>query len=166
MRGRIQSLLKPPGAEQRRRAPLRVDLPHFFRNLNLAFAADFLDDQAHGKKRRQVVGANGLMRPRMKWRSKGLGQVRKDVVPNTWNAILRQKILDGIHAEHSTSGELALVCADKNTLAFVLSCRPADLLKSLLRTPVVAITAPGVGCSYAFHRCYGGKDYAIRCCGK
>src|SRR5438552_1804396 len=42
MGGRIEGLLKSTGAEQRGRPPLRVDLPHFFRNVNLALTADLL----------------------------------------------------------------------------------------------------------------------------
>src|SRR3954447_26941489 len=102
MRRCIECLLKPTCTEQRRGPPLRINLPHFFRDLNLELAADFLHDDAHGKKRRQVFWSQWFVRAGMKRRCKWLGQIRKDVVPDEWNAILRQKILDCIHAEHSS----------------------------------------------------------------
>ena len=57
-RRRIESLLKPAGANKRRRTPLRVNLPHLSGNLDLALGADFLKNQRHGKQRSQIVGAD------------------------------------------------------------------------------------------------------------
>ena len=57
-RRRIESLLKPARANERRRTPLRINLPHLFRNLDLALGADFLHDERHGKQRRQIFGAD------------------------------------------------------------------------------------------------------------
>ena len=104
VRRRIERLLKPARAVERRRTPLRINLPHLFGNLDLALAADFLKNQAHGKQRSQIVRADGLMRAGVQRRRQRLGQIGKHVVPDTWNAVLRQIVLNCLHAQHSTSG--------------------------------------------------------------
>jgi hypothetical protein len=59
------------------------------------------------------------VRAGMKRRSQGLGQIRKDVVPDTWNAILRQKVLDGVHGQHFSSDDLGLVCGRSFQLSVI-----------------------------------------------
>ena len=44
VRRRIERLLKPARAVERRRTPLRINLPHLFRNLDLALGAHFLQE--------------------------------------------------------------------------------------------------------------------------
>ena len=44
------------------------------------------------------------MRAGMQRRRKRLGQIGHDVVPGPWNAVLRQMVLNGFHAQHFTSG--------------------------------------------------------------
>ena len=106
--GRVQRLLQTAGAEERRWTPLRVDLSHRAGNLDLALGADLLQDEAHGKERSQIVGAERLQRSGVQRRRHGLGQVGCNVVPGERDAALRQVVLDGFHAQHSTVLEIPL----------------------------------------------------------
>ena len=103
--GRIQRLLQTAGAEERRGTPLRVQLPHFAGNFDFPFVADLLQDQAHGKERGEIVGAERLEGSGMQRRSHRRGQIGGEVVPGKRNAVLRKNILDGFHAENSNSKE-------------------------------------------------------------
>src|SRR5258708_36771391 len=47
---------------------------------------------------------NELERARVQDRCQGLGEIRKDVVPGSRDAALRQVVLDRVHALHSISG--------------------------------------------------------------
>ena len=105
VRGRVERLLQAARAEERRGTPLRVDLAHRAGNLDLALGADLLQDEAHGKERREIVGAERLQRAGVQRRRHGLGQVGGDVVPGERDAALRQVVLDGFHAQHSTVSE-------------------------------------------------------------
>ena len=98
----VESLLQTAGAEERRWTPLRVDLSHRAGNLDLALGADLLQDEAHGKERGEIVGAERLQRSGVQGRRHGLRQVGCDVVPGERDAALRQVILDSFHAQHST----------------------------------------------------------------
>ena len=71
---RIERLLQAARAHKRRRPPLRVNLPHFSGNLNLALGADLLHDQGHGKQRREIVGTDRLQGSRVQTGARGLGK--------------------------------------------------------------------------------------------
>ena len=128
VRRRIQRLLQAARAKQRRGPPLRIDLPHFAGNLDLPLGADFLQDQAHGKQRRQVVGADGFQRAGVQRRRHRLGQIGGNVVPGMGNAVLRQVVLDGFHAQHSISG-------------FATAGLRRKMPRSSARMPVACVTA-------------------------
>ena len=78
---RLQRLFQPARAEQRRGAPLAVDVAHRARDLDLALGADLLHDQLHGKQRREVVRPDRLLGAGVQHRRRRRGQVRHDVVP-------------------------------------------------------------------------------------
>ena len=103
VRRRIQRLFQAAGAEERRGTPLRIKLPHFAGNLDLALLAHFLQNQTHGKQRRQVVGTERLQGSWMQRRRHRRGQIGGNVVPGKRNAILRQVVLDGFHAQILTA---------------------------------------------------------------
>ena len=101
-RRRIERFLQAARANQRRRTPLRINLPHLSGNLDLALGADFLNDQGHGKQRSEIGRAERLERAGMQWRRERLGQIGKNVVPGLRNTALRQIELNGLHAQHFT----------------------------------------------------------------
>src|ERR1019366_5314451 len=104
LRRSIERLFETARAKQRRRSPLRVDLPHFFGNFDFAFGADFLKNEAHRKQRSEVVRADGFQRARVQNRRHRLGEFGNDVVPGVREAALGKVVLDLIHAQHSISG--------------------------------------------------------------
>ena len=99
VRRRIQRLLQATRPEERRGPPLRVQLPHFAGNLDLTLGADLLHNQAHRKQRSQVVRAQRFQRTGMQRRRHRLGQVGGNVIPGKGNAVGREVVLDGFHAE-------------------------------------------------------------------
>ena len=99
VRRRVERLLKATRAIKRRRTPLRINLPHFFGNLDLPLPADFLEDQGHGKQGGQIVRADRLVRAGVQRRRHRLGKVGKNVVPDTGDPVLWQVVLDGFHAD-------------------------------------------------------------------
>ena len=81
VRGRIERLLEAARAVQRRWAVQHVRLADRVRDLDLALAADLLDDQRHREQRREVAGADRLVRARVERRAERRRQVGRDVVP-------------------------------------------------------------------------------------
>ena len=93
---RLQRLLQPARAVERRGAPLAVDVAHRFRDLDLAIGAHFLQDQRHRKQRLEVGRAHRLLGARVQHRRRRRGKVRDNVVPGLGNAGLIQNVLDGV----------------------------------------------------------------------
>ena len=62
--GRLQRLLEPRRAEQRRGPPQLVDVDHLAGDVDPLVGADLLADQRHREQRREVVGADRLLRLR------------------------------------------------------------------------------------------------------
>ena len=94
----IEGFFEAPRAEERRGPPLRIDLTDFFGDFDFAFRADFLQDEAHGKERSEIVGTDGLQCSGMQRRRCWDGEIGLNVVPGFRNFRLRKMILDGIHA--------------------------------------------------------------------
>ena len=65
LRRRLERLLEPVGAVERRRAPQPVDVAHGLRDLDPALLRDLLLDEGHGEERRQVGRADRLLRARV-----------------------------------------------------------------------------------------------------
>ena len=96
VRRRLQHLLEPPRAVQRRRPPLPVDVAHRAGNLDLALGRDLLHDQRHRKQRREVVGTERLQRTRVQRRRQRLRQVGLQVVPEPRDPRFVEDVLDGV----------------------------------------------------------------------
>jgi hypothetical protein len=95
-RARAELLLEAPGAVKRRRPPHAIDIAHRVRNFDVAFDADFLADERHGKERREVGRSDRLARTRMQYRRRRRRQVRRDIVPGARNALFAELILDAL----------------------------------------------------------------------
>ena len=64
-RGRLERVLEPAGAVERRGPPLAVDVAHLLGNRDPLLGRDLLQDQLHREERREVVGAERLPRARV-----------------------------------------------------------------------------------------------------
>ena len=62
---RVERLLQPAGAEQRRGPPQLVGLAHRLRDLDLRLGRDLLEDQRHREDRREVIRSRRLLGPRV-----------------------------------------------------------------------------------------------------
>ena len=81
VRGRLQRLLEPHGAQQRRGTVERVDLAHLRRNLDHPLRAHFLRHKAFRKHRRHQVRRDRLARAGMQRRGQRFRKIRQQVVP-------------------------------------------------------------------------------------
>ncbi len=81
VRGRLQRLLEPHGAQQRRGTVERVDLAHLRRNLDHPLRAHFLRHEAFRKHRRHQVGRDRLARAGMQRRGQRFRKIRQQVAP-------------------------------------------------------------------------------------
>ncbi len=80
-RGRLERLLEPARAVERRRAPLPVDRAHLLRDRDEAIGRDLLADDRHREERREIVRPNRLPSARMQHGRRRFGQIGRDVVP-------------------------------------------------------------------------------------
>ncbi len=64
LRRGAEGLLQAVGAEERRRPPEFVDLPHLFGDIDPALLRHLLLDQRHGEERQQIVRGHRLQGPR------------------------------------------------------------------------------------------------------
>ena len=95
-RRRPERALEPAGTVQRGRAPRAVGLAHRRRDLDLALGGHLLADERHRKERREVVGADRLLRPGVQDRRRRTRQIGLDVVPGGGNGVLVEEILRGL----------------------------------------------------------------------
>ena len=106
LRRRIQRLLQPARAKQRRRPPLRVHLPHRRREsrspapCSLPAGSGSWETAAPG---RPAQSASAF--PDAAAAPCGFGRSATNVVPGAGNAVLRQVVLDCFHAQHFISGD-------------------------------------------------------------
>ena len=92
----IQRPLQPPGAEQRRRAPLPIDVAHRLRDLDLALGAHLLLDHRAREDHRQVVRGDRLLGAGMQHRGQRLGQIGVDVVPGLGQVFFVEQVFDAV----------------------------------------------------------------------
>ncbi len=77
---------------QRRRPPQPVDVEDLVGDRDVAVGGDLLRDEVHREQRRQVVGTDRLVGPRVQRRGRRLGQVGDDVVPGGRHLVVAQQV--------------------------------------------------------------------------
>ena len=152
----LQRLLEAPGPVEGRGAPLPVDVAHRPGNLDLALGGDLLEDQLHREERRQVVRADGLLRPRMQHRRQGLRQVGRDVVPGLRDASFVEDVLDGV-VHDQLSPEMDEACLGHQFT------RARDTL-SAGRNPAFDADQPAFGGTPSMRRCRASGCGTRRTC--
>ena len=98
--GGIEQALEPARPVERRRAPQAVDVAHLVGDRDPRLPADLLRDQRHREQGCQVVRADRLQGSRMQRRGRGLGQVRREVVPFGRDPVLGEDRLQGAIVRH------------------------------------------------------------------
>jgi hypothetical protein len=92
---RIERLLEPARAIERRGPPQAQDVPHLVGDLDPPLLAHLLLDQLHREEGREVLGADGLAGAGMERRRERRLEVRLDVVPLGRHLLLGEQVLRG-----------------------------------------------------------------------
>ena len=82
---RLQRLLQPARADQRRRPPHAVDVADRLRDVDGALRRHLLQDQRHREQRLEIAGADRLLGAGMQNRRQRLRQIGREVVPSFRN---------------------------------------------------------------------------------